>query len=139
MMKYLFLFICFVSFTLFAFSQENSDKNNNTAEMSFEYTNFNFDTIVFAQKAECIFQYTNIGTAPLQITKVTSSCGCTIPYWTKDPIAVGDTAHISVSYNTRRSGKFSRGITVFSNSQNSPIVLTIEGVVTKNKNKFIIE
>lgn len=65
------------------------------------------------------------------IQQVTASCGCTTPGWTKAPIAAGANGKITVTYNTTdRPGHFTKTITVISNSDNSPVQLTIHGTVT---------
>ena len=35
----------------------------------------------------CEFTYTNVGDKPLIINQAVPSCGCTVPEYTKDPIA----------------------------------------------------
>lgn len=81
------------------------------------------------------FEVTNIGTAPVVITNVQASCGCTTPEWSKDPIMPGQTKAIKVGYDTKnRPGTINKTITVISNAENSQEVLTIKGdVIPKDK------
>ena len=65
------------------------------------------------------------------LSNVKSSCGCTIPEWTKEPIMPKASGVIKVKYNTTRVGTFQKSITVYSNAKNSPVVLTIKGEVEK--------
>ena len=76
---------------------------------------------------------------PVVITKVTASCGCTTPIWTKEPIERGKTGQIFVSYNpSGQSGSFSKSITVYVN-QSEPIYLRIKGEVVRGKVKLVPE
>ena len=95
---------------------------------------YNYDTITQGSNGECIFIYKNIGNAPLVISKLSSSCGCTIPKYNKKPTMPNDTDTIKVKYNTSQLGSFRKTIVVKSNAINeATVVLTIKGVVVKNK------
>ena len=61
----------------------------------------------------------NTGEAPLIISKVSSSCGCTIPKKPEDPILPGKTGEIQVKYDTNRVGPIRKAITVISNADHS--------------------
>ena len=69
------------------------------------------------------------GNAPLVITKINSSCGCTVPEWPKEPIAPGKTGKIQVKYDTTRVGPIRKTITVLSNSDTPTKVLKIKGTI----------
>ena len=75
------------------------------------------------------FKVKNEGDAPLIITRVTTTCGCTVPEYTKEPIASGQTGDIKVTYTPSGSIPFNRPITVYSNGKAGSSVLTIKGVV----------
>lgn len=77
------------------------------------------------------FKFTNNGDAPLVVSRVTASCGCTTPDWSKEPIAPGKTGFIKVTYGAKgRPGQFAKTITVFSNAKDGNVILTIKGTVT---------
>jgi hypothetical protein len=76
-----------------------------------------------------IFEFTNTGNAPLIISKVNSSCGCTIPKSPKDPILPGKNGEIQVKYDTQRVGPIRKAITVISNADTPTVVLKIKGDV----------
>ncbi|MEN8768545.1 MAG: DUF1573 domain-containing protein [Candidatus Arcticimaribacter sp.] len=76
------------------------------------------------------FEFVNSGNQPLVISKVYSSCGCTIPKKPEAPIAPGDKGEIQVKYDTNRVGPIRKTITVNSNAESTPIVsLKIKGTV----------
>ena len=78
-----------------------------------------------------IFEFTNTGDQPLIITNAKSSCGCTVPEWSKEPIAPGGKGQIKVQYNMN-PGPISKTITIESNAVNKPngmVPLRIKGTV----------
>lgn len=80
--------------------------------------------------AEVTFEFTNTGTAPIKLTKVKASCGCTTPTWTQEEIAPGKVGIIKASYDpTNRPGVFDKTITVNTNGQPEVVYLKIKGKV----------
>jgi hypothetical protein len=76
------------------------------------------------------FKFTNKGDAPLVISRVNASCGCTTPDWTKQPILPGQSGVIVALYNPLgRPGVFTKSITVFSNATDEQVSLLIKGDV----------
>jgi hypothetical protein len=60
---------------------------------------------------------------------VKSTCGCTVPEWSQEPVNAGKQGRIRVSYDTHRVGAFSKTIFVYSNASNGVQQLTISGKV----------
>ncbi len=80
------------------------------------------------------FDFTNNGSAPLVLSNVRASCGCTTPKWTRDPVAPGEKGSIQVSYNPKnRPGSFNKSVTVSSNAENATVVLRITGQVEQRE------
>jgi hypothetical protein len=75
------------------------------------------------------FKFTNAGDKPLIITKVHTSCGCTTPKWTKEPVKPGETGEVMATYKTS-VGPFNKSLTVTANGL-PDIVLYIKGNVVK--------
>jgi len=78
-----------------------------------------------------VFEFTNTGNQPLLIKDVKSSCGCTVPSFSKDPIMPGKTGKIEVKYNMN-PGPIRKTITVESNAVNvdeGRVALKIKGEV----------
>ncbi len=63
------------------------------------------------------------------ISKVSSSCGCTIPNWSREPVLPGKKGEIQVKYDTNRVGPIRKAITVISNADTPTKVLKIKGEV----------
>jgi len=77
------------------------------------------------------FEFTNNHSTPLVISNVKASCGCTTPFWTKEPIEPGKTGKITVTFNPRGySSSFSKSITVNTNHEPT-IQLAISGKVER--------
>jgi len=77
------------------------------------------------------FEFTNTGDAPLIITNVLSTCGCTVPTKPNAPIMPGKTGKIDVKYSMI-PGPIRKTITVESNAVNyegGRIPLKIKGEV----------
>ncbi len=78
--------------------------------------------------------FTNVGDAPLVVNQAVSSCGCTVPSYTKTPIAPGEKGEIKVTYNAGKSvGRFTKNITVRTNGDPELTRLYIKGEVTKSE------
>ncbi|MEN9876821.1 MAG: hypothetical protein RLZZ529_1818 [Bacteroidota bacterium] len=78
-----------------------------------------------------VFEFTNTGNAPLVITNVLSTCGCTVPTKPEAPIMPGKKGKIEVKYNMA-TGPIRKTITVESNAANyegGRIALKIKGEV----------
>lgn len=127
-MKKFLLSSMMVMVGLIAFAQEKA------AEISFQTTVHEFGTIIEGTQATVDFEFVNKGDAPLVLSNVSASCGCTIPTWPKEPIMPGQTGKITAVYNsTGRVGSFTKSITVTSNAKNGTLILTIKGVVEAKK------
>lgn len=77
------------------------------------------------------FKFKNTGDAPLVITNVQSTCGCTVPSKPKEPIMPGKTGEIEIKYNMS-PGPIRKTVTVESNAVNyegGRIPLKIKGEV----------
>jgi len=113
---------------IFAFSC-SQPVTQNKATIAFTQSEHNFGTLQQNQKAVYAFAFSNPGNTPLVIHKVETSCGCTVPEWTKQPIKPGEKGKISIKYDTSHPGAFSKTITVYYNGKNSPVHLKITGNV----------
>ncbi|GHT75493.1 hypothetical protein AGMMS50262_10950 [Bacteroidia bacterium] len=77
-----------------------------------------------------VFIVTNNTNAPIVITGVRASCGCTTPEWTKEPIAPGKTGEVKATYSPKgRPGPFEKTVTITTDGDPDRIVVKIKGVV----------
>jgi hypothetical protein len=86
--------------------------------------------------ATCSFEFINLGSSLLSIKEINTSCGCTSPLWSKQPIAPDKKGFIKVQFDPKdHYGPFKETINVLSNAQDSDIVLTIKGIVIPGDTK----
>jgi hypothetical protein len=77
-----------------------------------------------------VFTFKNTGNAPLVIQNVNTSCGCTSPEYTKEPILPGKSGIVKATFDpSGRPNYFDKNLTVISNAKNSPVTLNIMGNV----------
>ena len=86
-----------------------------------------------------VFEFTNTGNAPLIISKVNSSCGCTVPKKPDGPIQPGETGEIQVKYDTNRVNPIRKTITVISNAETPTVALKIKGEVIDPSKTSVLE
>ncbi|MGE4288015.1 MAG: DUF1573 domain-containing protein [Salinivirgaceae bacterium] len=76
------------------------------------------------------FSFTNTGNAPLVITQVRPSCGCTTSDYTKEPVMPGQKGFVSAVFNPmNRPHRFSKSISITTNSNPPTSTLRIVGNV----------
>ncbi|PWH81744.1 hypothetical protein DIS18_13770 [Algibacter marinivivus] len=102
---------------------------NAQAKIEFKAETIDYGTIEKGANGVRVFEFTNTGDEPLIISKVSSSCGCTIPKKPKDPIMPGETGEIEVKYDTKRVNPIRKTITVMSNAETPTVALKIKGLV----------
>tara|TARA_R110000868_G_scaffold30589_2_gene112923 strand:+ start:42113 stop:42502 length:390 start_codon:yes stop_codon:yes gene_type:complete len=100
-----------------------------TAKIEFKSDTVDYGEIQKGADGIRVFEFTNTGDAPLIISKVSSSCGCTIPKSPKDPILPGKKGEIQVKYDTNRVGPIRKAVTVISNADTPTVVLKIKGEI----------
>lgn len=107
--------------------QSNTGKMD--AKASFPETEYNFGVLEYKKPVKHRFAVKNSGESPLIISNVETSCGCTVPDWTRKPIKPGKEGEINITYESDFPGQFRKTITVFYNGTNSPDTLLIKGEV----------
>lgn len=100
-----------------------------TAKIEFKTDVIDYGEIAQGSDGLRVFEFTNTGDAPLVISQVSSSCGCTIPKKPEGPIAPGATGTIEVKYDTNRPGPIRKTIMVMSNAATPQVALKIKGNV----------
>ena len=102
-------------------------KPYNSAKISFDKTEHNFGRIISGEIVRYSFKFTNKGKEDLLISKVSTSCGCTVSSYPRNPIKPGGKGVIEVVFDSRgRKGFQSKTITVLSNSVPNKTILKIK-------------
>lgn len=97
-------------------------------------TTHDFGSIPQGKPVTTEFKFTNTGKAPMILTNVRGSCGCTTTDYSKDPIAPGKTGFIKATYNAANVGNFTKTVTVTANTESGSEVLYIKGNVAADTN-----
>jgi len=101
-------------------------------QFEFESIEFDFGTINEGKVVEHEFEFTNVGQAPLVISNVQASCGCTSPDWTKTPVKPGDKGFVKVVFNSAaKSGVQSPTVSIQANTSPSVTRLRLKGNVNQ--------
>ncbi len=83
----------------------------------FEKETFDFGQINEGEKVSYDFKFKNTGKSPLIITSATATCGCTIPSYSKEPIAPGAEGVLSVVFDSAgKPGMQNKVITITANT-----------------------
>ena len=101
----------------------------NKAAILFEDDVVDYGEVGYGEDGVRKFEFTNTGNDVLIISRVYSTCGCTIPKKPETPIQPGETGEIEVKYDTKRVGPIRKTITVYSNASEIPYTLKIKGKV----------
>lgn len=137
-MKKLVLSILLIFGVVFGVIAQNNKLKGNTqvnkpvgtqAEITFEKLEHDYGDVSKGGNGETSFTYKNTGKAPLVLSNIRSSCGCAVPFWSREPLMPGQSANIKVKYNTANVGPINKSITVESNAITNRIVLKIKGKV----------
>lgn len=107
--------------------QENSE----LPAIAFQDSVVDFGILAEGSQVEHVFTFQNTGEAPLLLTDVSTSCGCTLAEsWSRDPIEKGEMGSISIRFDSRdRIGKNEKKIQVVTNAYPSTKTLLIKAEV----------
>lgn len=106
-----------------------SIKHEKSQSLFWESTTLDLGTINYQKPKDVEFKFTNNGSAPVLISKVKTSCGCTATSYPTEPVAPGTTAIIKARFSAKSKGKFHKTIVVTTNSEPATQVLTLKGTV----------
>ncbi len=103
----------------------------NPPVLTFKEPEYKFGTIDEGDVVNHEFVFENTGNSPLIIVDAQSSCGCTIPSVSQEPVMPGKTGSIKVKFNSKdKSGKITKAIRISANTYPNPItVVTLKGNV----------
>ncbi|MGB1508147.1 MAG: DUF1573 domain-containing protein [Crocinitomicaceae bacterium] len=130
MKKVLFTMLMFFVAAVATNSVLAQEVSQDGAKIKFDKEVHDYGTIKNGADGTCTFDFTTTGNQPLIISNAKGSCGCTVPSWPKEPVTPGQTATITVKYDTKRTGAINKSVTITSNAVNEPTkVIRIKGNV----------
>lgn len=105
-----------------ATTHAGTDSTKGTAVMTFEKMTHDFGRIVEGEKVEYSFKFTNTGDKDLIILNATSSCGCTVPEWPKEPVKPGASGYMKVIFDSHgKDGYTEKAIQIQANTNPSDV------------------
>ena len=104
-------------------------KKDATTTVLWETTTQDVGEIEQGKPVDVYFELENSGDVPLIITKVQTSCGCTVSDFEREPIMPGGSSKIKATYNAKSKGAFTKTITVYANTASGTKSLIIKGIV----------
>lgn len=103
--------------------------------LEFVASEHDFGKIEKGTPVETVFNYKNTGVAPLVITNIGTTCGCTVPKdWSREPLAAGESGKFTVKYNGSGNGAITKSITVTANTEKGSEVVKIKAFVKPDPN-----
>lgn len=103
---------------------------------TFEKTEHDFGKIIQGEKVTYSFKFENTGRTALLISKVSSSCGCTVSKYPKKPIQPGEVEYIVATFDSNhKKGIQNKTITILANTEPNRTVLRVKTqVILPQKN-----
>ncbi|MEL7221634.1 MAG: DUF1573 domain-containing protein [Bacteroidota bacterium] len=101
-----------------------------TTSMTFAETTFDFGTVDEGELVSHTYSFTNTGDETLVLSDAKGSCGCTVPKWPREPIAPGQSADITVEFNSKnKKGKRNQKVTITANTNPPQTFIYLTGEV----------
>ena len=98
--------------------------------MTFDKIEHDFGTIDQGTQVEHLFTFKNTGNAPLVVVDAKSSCGCTVPTWSRESIPPGGEGEMLVKFNGSGQNQVSKTVTITANTRNGKELIKIKAFVT---------
>ena len=117
-------------------SADGINKGVNVPVIQFEKTEHDFGKILQGEQVSYTFKFKNVGDAPLLITSIEKTCGCTSPEFTRTPVKPGDDGKITITYDSKgHKGFQNKRLIVKANTNPSESIIRIKAQV-ENINTF---
>lgn len=106
--------------------------------LEFDKKEHDFGEIEKNTPVETSFTYTNTGDAPLVITDIKSTCGCTVPQdWSRAPLAPGVSGQFTVKFNGSGTNKVTKSINITANTEKGTESVKITAFVKPDVNAAV--
>ncbi len=125
----LVIIIAFISLRGFTGPENIRVADKSKTIMVFDKLVLDLGLLTCNKPEKATYTFTNTGTHPLIIYRVTASCGCTEVEWPEKVIRPEKTGTITVTYDAAHPGRFRKTVYVHANTKICPIILALEGTV----------
>ncbi len=110
--------------------------NSQAPVMTFTETVHDFGKLVQGEIVKYTFHFKNTGKSDLRISRVSTSCGCTVGKYPHRPIKPGGEGDVEVTFNsTYKEGYQDKSIMILANTDPARTVLRIKAVVELPKDR----
>ena len=117
-------------------SADANNISNTMPKIQFQKTEHDFGKILQGEQVSYTFKFKNVGNAPLIITNIEKTCGCTSPDFSCKPIKPGEEGKITITYDSKgHKGFQNKRLIVKANTNPSETILRIKAQV-ENINTF---
>lgn len=117
-------------------SADGVKSGSNAPAIRFETTEYDFGKVLQGEQVSHTFKFKNVGDAPLIISSIEKTCGCTTPDFSSKPIKPGESGKITVTYDSKgHKGFQNKRLIVKANTNPSETILRIKAQV-ENINTF---
>jgi len=100
------------------------------ADISFAEYEHDFGKVTEGEKIAYVFSFVNKGPGDLVINSASTTCGCTVTKYNRNPIPAGGGGSLEVVFDTSaRNGLQSKTVSVKSNSKTEIVILKITAEV----------
>ncbi len=123
------LMIAFLASLVGSTYAQQAPAKSTFAAFTWDSTTHDFGKIKQGTPVTHEFKFTNTGKAPLIITNVQATCGCTTPNWTKEEVMPGGSGFIKATFNAATPGGFNKNVSVTANIESGFVQLTVRGEV----------
>ena len=104
--------------------------NQKEPKFKFEVMEHDFGKLMQEEKVTFVYKFENIGDAPLIISAVEKTCGCTDVRFPRQPIEPGGKGGITITYDSKgHKGVQNKRVTVKANTNPSTTILRFKAQV----------
>lgn len=103
---------------------------NDLGVITFTEKEYNFGEIHQGEIVSHTFKFKNTGKRPVVIDNASSSCGCTVPTYPRDPVPPGAEGSLTVRFDSHgKSGQTNKVVVIRANTQPNVVDVTIKANV----------
>tara|TARA_Y100000739_G_scaffold229980_1_gene248138 strand:- start:10882 stop:11358 length:477 start_codon:yes stop_codon:yes gene_type:complete len=111
-------------------ASQRDNKPSKFPIMTFDKKTHDFGIIQDGTEVETVFSYTNTGEAPLVLSAIKPTCGCTAaPGWSKAPLLPGESSQFTIKFNGKGANKTTKTVNITANTQSGTEVVKITAFI----------
>lgn len=104
-----------------------STQSTRNTQIEADKTEFDLGTIQKGNAKTVVISIKNTGDSPFIIFETKASCGCTHIMYDEKPIPPGTSTEINITYHADDLGYFNKTVSIYGNTDDSPILLRLKG------------